>query len=232
MWWASHNADGGGYLIQRMAAAKDERHARGATLWFVVANNALRYWPWILTGLASLVLFPVMPEGQGEEAAYPLVMLEVLGPGLLGLLLVSLLRGLHVHHRHPSELGRQLPGQRHLPALPAARGHREGNGAGGQDLRAGDDGLRRAGGLLPDQHRQGLALRLGHGGGHRAGADPALVLVADQRLERDRGPGLVGAAWRSGSRSAAAIQTGADYELFATPVERGRAWPCKPTTRP
>jgi SSS family transporter len=89
MWWASHNADGGGYLIQRMAAARDERHARGATLWFVVANNALRYWPWILTGLVSLVLFPVMPEGRGEEAAYPLVMLEVLGPGLLGLLLVS-----------------------------------------------------------------------------------------------------------------------------------------------
>jgi len=89
MWWASHNADGGGYLIQRMAAARDERHARAATLWFVVANNAVRYWPWILTGLASLVLFPVMPEGRSEEAAYPMVMLEVLGPGLLGLLLVS-----------------------------------------------------------------------------------------------------------------------------------------------
>jgi len=89
MWWASHNADGGGYLIQRMAAAKNERHARGATLWFVVANNALRYWPWIMTALVSLVLFPTMPEGRGEEAAYPLVMLTVLGPGLLGLLLVS-----------------------------------------------------------------------------------------------------------------------------------------------
>ena len=89
MWWASHNADGGGYIIQRMAAAKNERHARGATLWFVVANNAVRYWPWILTGLASLVIFPTMPQGMTEEAAYPLVMLEVLGPGLLGLLLVS-----------------------------------------------------------------------------------------------------------------------------------------------
>ncbi len=89
MWWASHNADGGGYLIQRMAAAKNERHARGATLWFVVANNAVRYWPWILTGLASMVIFPIMPDGMNEEAAYPLVMLEVLGPGLMGLLLVS-----------------------------------------------------------------------------------------------------------------------------------------------
>jgi len=89
MWWASHNADGGGYLIQRMAAARDERHARGASLWFVVAINAVRYWPWITVALCSLVLFPTMPDGRAEEAAYPLVMLEVLGPGLLGLLLVS-----------------------------------------------------------------------------------------------------------------------------------------------
>jgi SSS family transporter len=89
MWWASHNADGGGYIIQRMNAARDERHARGATLWFVVANNAVRYWPWIMVGLASLVIFPSVPAGKSEEAAYPLVMLTVLGPGLLGLLLVS-----------------------------------------------------------------------------------------------------------------------------------------------
>jgi len=89
MWWASHNADGGGYLIQRMAAARDEKHARAATLWYVVANNALRYWPWIVTALASLVLLPQLPEGRSSEAAYPLLMLEVLGPGLLGLVLVS-----------------------------------------------------------------------------------------------------------------------------------------------
>ncbi len=89
MWWASHNADGGGYLIQRMVAARDERHARAATLWYVIAVNAVRYWPWILTALASLVFFPVMPDGQGDEAAYPLMMKTVLGPGLLGIMLVS-----------------------------------------------------------------------------------------------------------------------------------------------
>ena len=90
MWWASHNADGGGYIIQRMNAARGRApRAGGATLWFVVANNAVRYWPWIMVGLASMVIFPVMPEGMTEEAAYPLVMLQVLGPGMLGLLLVS-----------------------------------------------------------------------------------------------------------------------------------------------
>ncbi|MFO7653087.1 MAG: sodium:solute symporter family protein [Candidatus Krumholzibacteriia bacterium] len=89
MWWASHNADGGGYIIQRMAAARDERHARAATLWFVVANNVVRYWPWIVVAVASLVLVPAVPEGMAEEAAYPLVMVQVLGPGLLGLLVVA-----------------------------------------------------------------------------------------------------------------------------------------------
>ena len=89
MWWASHNADGGGYLIQRMAAAKDERHARGATLWFAVANNAVRYWPWIIVALCSMVLVPVLPDGATEESAYPILMRQVLGPGLLGLMLVS-----------------------------------------------------------------------------------------------------------------------------------------------
>ncbi len=89
MWWASHSADGGGYLIQRMSAAKNERHARGATLWYVIAINAVRYWPWILAALVSMVMFPVMPDGQSSEAAYPLLMREVLGPGLLGVMLVS-----------------------------------------------------------------------------------------------------------------------------------------------
>jgi SSS family transporter len=89
MWWASHNADGGGYLIQRMSAARDERHARGATLWFMIAMNAVRYWPWIMAALASLVLFPTLADGQSSEAAYPLLMREVLGPGLLGVMLVS-----------------------------------------------------------------------------------------------------------------------------------------------
>lgn len=89
MWWASHNADGGGYLIQRMSAARDERHARAATLWFVIAMNAVRYWPWIMAALASLVLFPVLADGKSSEAAYPMLMREVLGPGLLGVMLVS-----------------------------------------------------------------------------------------------------------------------------------------------
>jgi SSS family solute:Na+ symporter len=89
-WWASHNADGGGYIIQRMAACRTERDAFKATLWFNVANYALRVWPWILVALASLVMFPELPAADAK-LGYPLVLEALLGPGLKGLLLVSFL---------------------------------------------------------------------------------------------------------------------------------------------
>jgi len=89
-WWASHNADGGGYIIQRMAACRTERDAFKATLWFNVANYAVRVWPWILVALASLVMFPGLAAGEAK-LGYPLVLDALLGPGLKGLLLVSFL---------------------------------------------------------------------------------------------------------------------------------------------
>jgi len=92
MWWASHNADGGGYIIQRMSSCKNEKHALLATLWFNLANYALRVWPWVIVAVASLVLFPSLANDPiGDKAGYPKVMLEVCGPGVLGLLIASFL---------------------------------------------------------------------------------------------------------------------------------------------
>ncbi|HUP00623.1 MAG TPA: sodium:solute symporter family protein [Gemmatimonadota bacterium] len=87
-WWANKNADGGAVVIQRMAASKDEREAVLGTLWFQVANYALRPWPWILVALASLLLYPTLDD---PEMAYPLAMVDFLPAGLLGLMLASLL---------------------------------------------------------------------------------------------------------------------------------------------
>ena len=87
-WWANKNADGGGVIVQRMSAAKDERHSMLATLWFNVAHYALRPWPWILVALASLVVFPDLADG---ESAYPEMIKRFLPPGLMGLMLASLL---------------------------------------------------------------------------------------------------------------------------------------------
>jgi Na+/proline symporter len=70
-WWASWypgaEPGGGGYVAQRIFSAKDERHGLLATLWFNVAHYALRPWPWILTALASLILYPGLAD---KEAGY------------------------------------------------------------------------------------------------------------------------------------------------------------------
>ena len=94
MWWSHHGTDGGGYIIQRMSSAKNEKHALLATLWFNLAHYALRVWPWIIVSVVSIVLFPIIPEAYSElgtKAGYPLVMNSLLGPGMKGILIVSFL---------------------------------------------------------------------------------------------------------------------------------------------
>lgn len=103
-WWSSWypgaEPGGGGYIAQRMLAAKDENHAIGATFFFNIMHYALRPWPWILVALASLVVFPdvasiheafpnIANDKLGHDLAYS-AMLTKLPSGLLGLVLASL----------------------------------------------------------------------------------------------------------------------------------------------
>jgi len=87
-WWASwypgQEPGGGGYVAQRMMSAKDERHSLLATLWFSVAHYCVRPWPWIIVGLASMVLYPTITD---KEAGYVMVMRDHLPSGWRGLLL-------------------------------------------------------------------------------------------------------------------------------------------------
>ncbi|MCH7523926.1 MAG: Na+:solute symporter [Bacteroidetes bacterium] len=104
-WWSSWfpgaEPGGGGYIAQRMLAAKDENHAIGATFFFNIMHYALRPWPWILVALASLVVFPdiasiqeafpnITDDKLGHDLAYS-AMLTKLPSGLLGLVLASLI---------------------------------------------------------------------------------------------------------------------------------------------
>lgn len=92
MWWASHNADGGGYIIQRMMSCKNEKHALLATLWFNFANYALRVWPWVIVALTSMIFFPSLADDPlGDKAGYPKVISLLAGPGALGFLIVGFL---------------------------------------------------------------------------------------------------------------------------------------------
>ena len=67
-WWATWypgaEPGGGGYIAQRIFCAKDEKHSLLATLWFNVAHYAIRPWPWVLTALASLVLYPTLKDKE------------------------------------------------------------------------------------------------------------------------------------------------------------------------
>jgi SSS family transporter len=89
-WWASWypgaEPGGGGYIAQRIFSAKNEKHGLLATFWFNIAHYALRPWPWIITALAAVVLYP---ELQDKESGYVRIMLDVLPAGMLGLLLAA-----------------------------------------------------------------------------------------------------------------------------------------------
>ncbi len=104
-WWSSWypgaEPGGGGYIAQRMLAAKDENNAIGATFFFNIMHYALRPWPWILVALASLIVFPdvasikeafpnITDDKLGHDLAYS-AMLTKLPNGLLGLVLASLI---------------------------------------------------------------------------------------------------------------------------------------------
>ncbi len=99
-WYPGAEPGGGGYIAQRMLAAKDENHAIGATFFFNIMHYAIRPWPWIIVALASLVVFPdlnsiqeafpnITPDKLGHDLAYS-AMLTKLPNGLLGLVLASL----------------------------------------------------------------------------------------------------------------------------------------------
>ncbi len=100
-WYPGAEPGGGGYIAQRMLAAKDEKNAIWATLLFNFVHYAIRPWPWILVALASLILFPTLTDIQtafpnidtsiiGHDLAYP-AMLILLPSGILGLMLTSLI---------------------------------------------------------------------------------------------------------------------------------------------
>jgi SSS family solute:Na+ symporter len=86
LWWG----DCGGYLMQRISACRNEKDAIKSTL-FVALFQLARPWMWGVVALVSIVMFPVLEEGQTNTDVYPMVMNVVLGPGIKGLLVTAFL---------------------------------------------------------------------------------------------------------------------------------------------
>ena len=101
VWYPGAEPGGGGYIAQRMLAAKNEKNAIGATLLFNFMHYAIRPWPWIIVALASILIYPDLASIKAEfpniadkylkdDIAYP-VMLSKLSPGWLGLVVASII---------------------------------------------------------------------------------------------------------------------------------------------
>jgi Na+/proline symporter len=104
-WWANWypgaEPGGGSYIAQRMLASKTEKDSLGGTLFFNLAHYVLRPWPWIITALCSIVVFPdlasiraAFPEADasliGHDSAFP-AMLTFLPVGFVGLMVGGLI---------------------------------------------------------------------------------------------------------------------------------------------
>jgi len=101
VWYPGAEPGGGSYIAQRMLASRSERDALGAVLFFNVAHYVLRPWPWILVGLASILVYPQLSDIQaafpnldprllGHDIAYP-AMLKFLPAGFVGLMVGGLI---------------------------------------------------------------------------------------------------------------------------------------------
>ncbi len=101
VWYPGAEPGGGSYIAQRMLAARSERDALAGTLLFNACHYALRSWPWIITALASLLVFPTLDDIArafpyvdrgliGHDMAYS-AMLKFLPHGMLGVMVAGML---------------------------------------------------------------------------------------------------------------------------------------------
>ncbi|MEX0994864.1 MAG: sodium:solute symporter family protein [Balneolaceae bacterium] len=103
-WWSVYypgsEPGGGGYIAQRMFAAKNEDHSIGAVFLFNALHYALRPWPWIIVWLCSIIVFPdlaslreTFPQAADvvdHDMGYP-AMLTFIPAGLMGLVVAALI---------------------------------------------------------------------------------------------------------------------------------------------
>jgi solute:Na+ symporter, SSS family len=174
-WYPGAEPGGGGYVAQRMLAARDESHALKATLWFNVAHYALRPWPWIIVALASLIVYPTLesiqarlpPRRPVDRPQRPRLSRDARVPAVRAARPRRRLarRRLHVDHQHPPELGRLVRGGRRLPALPGARPHRAALRAVGRAATVGLIVLASAVGLWLENALQAFQILLQIGAG-------------------------------------------------------------------
>jgi solute:Na+ symporter, SSS family len=87
-WYPGAEPGGGGYIAQRIFSAKDERNGLLSVLWFNIAHYAVRPWPWILTALAAVILYPNLAH---PETSYMRIVNEHVPHAFRGIILAGFL---------------------------------------------------------------------------------------------------------------------------------------------
>jgi solute:Na+ symporter, SSS family len=87
-WYPGAEPGGGGYIAQRIFSARSEREGMFSVLWFNIAHYALRPWPWILTALAAIVLYPGLAH---PESSYMMIVNDHVPHALRGVILAGFL---------------------------------------------------------------------------------------------------------------------------------------------
>src|SRR5947209_12630014 len=87
-WYPGAEPGGGGYIAQRIFSSRNEKHGLLSVLWFNVAHYAVRPWPWIITALAAIVLYPGLKQ---PETGYMLVLNNHLPRSLRGIAIAGFL---------------------------------------------------------------------------------------------------------------------------------------------
>ncbi len=197
-WYPGAEPGGGGYIAQRIFSARDERQGLLSVLWFNVAHYAIRPWPWILTALSVIVLYPGLAH---PETGFMLVMNNYLPHSMRGLAIAGFLAAFmstvatqlnwgasylvsDFYRRFLRRASQQRSLRHGLAPRHRAAGHRLGLG------------LRE-----PGVHRQRLAGRHGDRRRNRCRLSSALVLVAHQRLVGDLCHGLLSRRHRHPQRA-------------------------------
>ena len=87
-------ATSGSFLGQKIYACKDEKHASHGVLFFGFCYYILNGWPWIITGIASLVLLGATDQIAGlsdPQETYPAMIQKILPAGMRGVMAAAMI---------------------------------------------------------------------------------------------------------------------------------------------
>ena len=181
-WYPGAEPGGGGYIAQRIFSAKDERNGVLSVLWFNIAHYAVRPWPWILTALSVIVLYPKL---EHPEAGYMMVVTQHVPPALRGIVVAGFMAAFM------STFATQLNWGASYLVADFYRRFLKKDGSETHYVKASRVStvvLVIVSAYVSAQLasiRSGLGVRAGSRSGNRRRLPAALVLVADQCLERD-----------------------------------------------